>query len=274
MDLATRGHHHSSSDGVQRVRSKTSTSGNTPAEQERGKEVVREVTGKEDGLERVVHAEVETTVDNDTDDRGDETTVETGDTVRGERLAVNVNETVELTLSSTLGSRLGVVGKTGTGVVERVDKEERRGTGGTTGSKVGRERLPVRSRLGDSEKRLEEVLEGKVESLGGEVTDDVSSVTTPEGDKTLLLVSANEAVANALVRGGETALLDHLILVLDEELDSLNGGSSSLGDSGGDTTHEEISGEATERLLGLSGVGNGTHFDCEEWENNTSTKEG
>jgi hypothetical protein len=39
-----------------------------------------------------------------------------------------------------------------------------------------------------------------------------------------------------LVRGSETALLDHLILVLDEELDTLNGGSSSLGDGSGDTT--------------------------------------
>jgi hypothetical protein len=39
-----------------------------------------------------------------------------------------------------------------------------------------------------------------------------------------------------LVRVGETTLLDHLVLVLDEELDSLNGGSSGLGDSGGDTT--------------------------------------
>jgi hypothetical protein len=35
---------------------------------------------------------------------------------------------------------------------------------------------------------------------------------------------------------GETTLLDHLVLVLDQELDALNGGSSGLGDSGGDTT--------------------------------------
>jgi hypothetical protein len=39
-----------------------------------------------------------------------------------------------------------------------------------------------------------------------------------------------------LVWGRETTLLDHLILVLDEELDSLDGGGGSLGDSGGDTT--------------------------------------
>ena len=105
------------------------------------------------------------------------------------------------------------------------------------------------------------VAESEVERLGGEVTDDVSGVTTPERNQTLLLVGANEAVADTLVRGGKTALLDHLILILDKELDSLNGGGSGLGDSGGDTTHEEVSGETTDGLFGLSGVGNGTHFD-------------
>jgi hypothetical protein len=58
---------------------------------------------------RIVDTKVETTVDNDTDDRGDETTVETGDTVRREGLFVDIDQAVELTSSSTLG-RFGVVG--------------------------------------------------------------------------------------------------------------------------------------------------------------------
>lgn len=33
-------------------------------------------------------------------------------------------------------------------------------------------------------------------------------------------------------------------LVLDEELDTLDGGSSSLRDGGGDTTHQEVDNEA------------------------------
>jgi hypothetical protein len=35
-------------------------------------------------------------------------------------------------------------------------------------------------------------------------------------------------------------LLDHLILVLDEKLDTLDGSGGGLGDSGGDTTGKEV----------------------------------
>ena len=79
-------------------------------------------------LDRVVHAEVETAVDNDTSDGGHETTVETGDTVGGEGLLVDIDQAVELALT-TLLRVLGIVGETGTGVVERVDEEERGSTG-------------------------------------------------------------------------------------------------------------------------------------------------
>lgn len=123
----TRGHHHTTTDGVQRVRGNTGTGGDSPAEQERSKEVTLERTNQDDGLDGVVHSEVQTTVDDDTEDGGTETTVETGNTVRGDGLAVDVEETVELTVTTTLGG-LGVVGQTGTGVVEGVDEEEGSGT--------------------------------------------------------------------------------------------------------------------------------------------------
>lgn len=123
----TRGHHHTTADGVKRVRGNTSGGGDRPAEQERSKEVTLERTDQDDRLDRVVETEVQATVDNDTKNRGTETTVETGKTVRSEGLLVDVNETVELAVTTALGG-LGVVGKTGTGVVERVDEEERSGT--------------------------------------------------------------------------------------------------------------------------------------------------
>ena len=107
--------------------------------------------------ERVVDTKVETTVDDDTDDGGDEATVETGNTVRGEGLAVDIDQAVELTSSSTL-NRLGVVGETGTSVVEGVDEEQRRGTSSTTGGDVTGEPLPVAVVLLEAEERLEVVL--------------------------------------------------------------------------------------------------------------------
>jgi len=258
VDLGTRGHHHTTTDGVERVGSETSTGGDSPTETEGGEEVALKRTDEDNGLDRVVHSEVETTVDNDTNDGRDETTVETGDTIRSEGLPVDVDQTVELTGSTTLAGSLGVVGETGTGVVEGVDEEEGRGTGGTTGSNVTSEPLGVTLGLLETEQGLEVVLEGKVQSLGGEVTEHVGGVTTPQGSETLVPVGPGEAVTDTLVRVGKTTLLDHLVLVLDEELDTLNGGSSGLGDSGGDTTHHEVDGEGPEVLWLL--VDNLRHF--------------
>jgi hypothetical protein len=127
LDGLSGGHHHATTDGVKGVRSDTGTGGDTPSESERSQEVTLEVSGEEDRLERVVHTEVQTTVDDNTSDGGHETTVETSNTVRSEGLLVDVYETVELALTTLLGG-LCVVGKTSTGVVEGVDEKEGCGT--------------------------------------------------------------------------------------------------------------------------------------------------
>ena len=44
--------------------------------------------------------------------------------------------------------------------------------------------------------------------MGGEVTDDVGGVTTPEGEHTLFTVSTRESVTDALVGSSKTTLLD------------------------------------------------------------------
>ncbi len=72
--------------------------------------------------EGVIDTKVQTTIDDDTDNGGEEATVETGNSIRGERLAVDVDETIELTTTSAFG-RLGVVSETGTSVVQRVDEK-------------------------------------------------------------------------------------------------------------------------------------------------------
>ena len=88
-----------------------------------------------------------------------------------------------------------------------------------------------------AEQALEVVTEGEVQGLGREVSDDVGSVASPQGQCTLIGSGTAEAVHDTAVLAVETAGAEHLILGLDEELDTLDGGSSSLRDSGGDTTH-------------------------------------
>ena len=127
LDGLTRGHHHTTTDGVKRVRGDTRTGGDAPTEREGGQEVVGQGTDQDDRLDRVVHTEVQTTVDDDTKHGRRETAVETGNTVGCEGLPVDIDETVELTSASALRG-LRVVGQTGTSVVERVDEEQGSGT--------------------------------------------------------------------------------------------------------------------------------------------------
>lgn len=73
---------------------------------------------------------------------------------------------------------------------------------------VTREPLPVTLGLLEAEERLEVVLEGEVERLGGEVSDDVGGVTTPECSDTLLVVGPGETVTDTLVWRRQSTLLD------------------------------------------------------------------
>ena len=212
LDGLTGGHHHTTTDGIKRVSGDTGTGGDGPTETEGGKEAALEITGDDNRLERVVHTEVETTVDDDTSDGGHETTVETGNTVRGDGLAVDVDETVELTLTTLLGG-LGVVGETGTGVIQGVDEQHGSGTSSTTRGQVTDHPPGVTvTLLLETEHLLELVTESEVKSLGREVTDDVGGVTTPQGEGTLISHGTAEAVTDTSIAAVETSSLDHLIL--------------------------------------------------------------
>jgi hypothetical protein len=197
LDGLTRSHHHTTTDSIERVRGNTGTGGDTPSESEGGEEVTLERTDQDDGLDGVVETEVQTTVDDYTEDGRTETTVETGDTISGEGLLVDIHQAVELTLTTSLGS-LGIVGETGTGVVEGVDEEEGSSTGSlleisklcfrfegfreayTTRCQVTGHPLGVSiTLLLESEHGLVGVTEREVQGLGREVSDNVGGVTTP-----------------------------------------------------------------------------------------------
>jgi hypothetical protein len=100
LDRLLRGQYHTTSDSIERVRGETGTSCDDPSEEERGKEVTLERTGEKDRLERIVETKVETSVNDDTSDGRTETTVETTETVGSESLLVDINQPVELTLTT------------------------------------------------------------------------------------------------------------------------------------------------------------------------------
>lgn len=229
-------HHHTTTDGVEGIGHDTGDGGDNlsdgPADVPRGGLWVWQHTASS-----VVEAEVGRTVDDDTLDGYAETTVQTNQAIRLEDLAQTIAETLELTLATTTD----ISGQTGTGEIKRVDEAQGGGSSGTTGSQVTDEVTHELGVLVDTaqEDLLVLVLEGKVQSLGWEVTDDVGHVTTPVGTEALLLGNAHETVHHALVPVGFGDLLGD-VLDLEQQLDTLDRSHSGLGDGRGDATGGEI----------------------------------
>ena len=69
-------------------------------------------------------------------------------------------------------------------------------------------------------------------------------VTSPEGDDTFVSECAHGAVDDTGVRLVEPSLFDHLSLVLDQELDTLDGSGGGLGDGGSNSGEHEVLEEA------------------------------
>ena len=83
----------------------------------------------------------------------------------------------------------------------------------TTGGKVTSHPLGVSiTLLLEGEHGLVGITEGEVQGLGGEVTDDVGSVSTPQRGDTLGGRGSAEALHDTIVLAVETARLQHLIL--------------------------------------------------------------
>ena len=78
--------------------------------------------------------------------------------------------------------------------------------------------------------------------MSGEVSDDVSEVTSPESADTFFLGDSGQTVDDTSVLLGELGVS---VLSLEKELDSFDGGDGSLGDSGRDTTQGEIEHKVT-----------------------------
>ena len=69
-------------------------------------------------------------------------------------------------------------------------------------------------------------------------------ITSPERNDSLISEGAHGAVPDTGVWLVQTTLFDHLRLVLDQELNTLDGGGCGLGDSGSNTGEHEVLEEA------------------------------
>merc|ERR1712016_57313 len=94
---------------------------------------------------------------------------------------------------------LGVIGQPGPGVVQGVDEQQRAGTSHSSAKDVHGELLGVAGVLGGGEGDLDGVLEGEVERLGGEVSEDVGQVSCDE--QCNVMSSQTEAYSSPLQNG-------------------------------------------------------------------------
>merc|ERR1719278_1851203 len=225
LDAATRGHHHPPPDCVNGVGHQAGSNGDSPSKEE-GSNHRGVLSSNEHGLQCIEHTEVHATVDKDTNSGDGEASVQALDTIGLQSLHVHVDQAVELALTTLA---LGVVSQPGPGVVEGVYEEQRHGTGGATAGNVCGELQGLGGLLRGLEDGLDGVLEGKVERLSWEVPQHVRHVSSPEGVDSLGCQHTLGAVKHSIVWLVKTTLLDHLILVLDEQLDPLDGGGGGLG---------------------------------------------
>merc|ERR1719278_2399653 len=223
-----------------------SGNGHSPAKDEGGSH--RGVlSSDQERLQGIKESEVHSTVDEDTDGGDGESSVQTLDAIRLQSLDIDIDQSVELALTTLA---LGIVGQPGPGKVKGVHEQKGHGSSGATGGNVGGKLGGVGGILGGGEQGLDGVLEGKVESLGGEVTEHVGEVSSPEGNNAFGGQHSLGAVKDSGVRLVQTTLLDHLVLVLDEKLDPLDGGGHGLGDTGGYASQHEVLKEP--KLLGVT----------------------
>lgn len=146
----------------------------------------------------VVDAKVSSSVDDDALYWNAEALVQTSDAIGLGDLHQTVSQAFELAPRSSFAD---ISGQTCSGKVEGVDETERSGSGGATRRQVTSKVSPELFVLVHAveENLLVLVLEGKVEGLSREVSDDIGQVPSPEREEALLFGDTDNAVDDALV---------------------------------------------------------------------------
>jgi len=171
-------HHKSSSDGIKWVGQDSSRDSDDLGKHPHGEDVGVLGVWEEHWFSSIEHTEVSSTVCNDSNDGDSESSVKSLWSILGQDLGEAVNETSEFSLSS----RSDISSKTGSGEVKWVDNTERGGSSSSTRHAVSNEEHTwVGLLVVWVEDGLVEVLEGEVQGLGWEVTNNISQVSSPEG---------------------------------------------------------------------------------------------
>jgi len=186
--LLARLHHQSSSDGIEGIRDNTGDSGDNLGNEELVEDGGLGVR-QEGSLGSIVTTEVTGSVGDDTNDGDTETLVKSLNTINSSNLVDTINETSELSISTSLTD---ISSKSSSGEIQRIDEHQRSSTSSTTGGEVTEEEFPEFG-LGviRTEDLLVSVLESEVKGLSGEISDDVSEVTSPESGDTFFLGDSN-----------------------------------------------------------------------------------
>lgn len=193
---ATRLHHQTTAHSVEGVGDQARDGGDQLSDDKVLPERSFGSSGQQNTLGGIVSSKEGSAVDNNSNHRHSKALVQSTESILLEDLGHAIQQTVELT-SSILAN---ISSQTGTGKVQGVHKQQRGGTSSTTGCQVASKEFPEANLRGGADKDLlVGVLEGKVQGLGGEVTDDVGSVSAPQGQDTLLSRHTLEAVEDTLV---------------------------------------------------------------------------
>jgi hypothetical protein len=242
-------HLETTTDGVEGIRSiSSSNGGNLGDEESRSESLESEVVFVGVLLfERVEETKVDSTVGDDTSDGNSESVVETEESTGSTSCLLEaVSKTAEVSLSRT-----DVRSKTSTSVVQRIDDAERSSSSKTSSGHLDEEKRSELS-LGviTREQSFDRVLEGKVEGLGREITDNVGKVSTPESQHSLFSSDTRETVHDTGVTrhfsGTDTRVS---ILGLDDKLNTFNGGSKGLGDGSRGSSQGKVDKKLSDRSL-------------------------
>merc|ERR1711909_214547 len=132
LDSTTGGHHHPP-DCVNGVGHQASSNSDSPSKEE-GSSHGSVLASDQNWLQGVKESEVHATVDEDTDSRDGEASVQALDTIGLQCLDVDIDQSIELALTTLT---LGIVSQPGPGKVKGVHEQKGHGSSGTAGGNVG-----------------------------------------------------------------------------------------------------------------------------------------